>query len=157
MEINLSEHFTLAELTFSQRAARSGIDNTPDTEHIANLRHLCEDLLEPARAVLGVPLHIDSGYRSLLVNTAVGGDVASAHMDGRAADCIPIGMDLQQAFDLLRRSALPYDRIIFECRAWIHIGMAHLGQQPRRIAETATGRPGVWQYQLVRGDSHGQL
>lgn len=146
----LSPHFSLEELTFSQAAVRLGIDNTPDAEEIANLRHLCDELLEPARLVLGVPLHVDSGYRSIKVNAQVGGDSASAHMYGRAADIIPINMSISEAFDRLRKDiTLPYDKIIFECKAWIHIAIPPLGLRARRIAETATGHPGAWKYQLV--------
>jgi hypothetical protein len=148
--MQLSPHFSLQEMTFSQIALRLGMDNTPEPENVANMRLLCADLLEPARLVLGVPLHVDSGFRRPKVNAAVGGDPASAHMLGLAADCIPIGMPLQVAFDKLRRdSTLPYDRVIFECQAWIHLARAPNGAIPRRIAETATGRPGAWHYQLV--------
>jgi hypothetical protein len=148
-QVNLSPHFSLEELVFSQVALRQGLDNTPDPEQVANLRRLCLELLEPARLILGVPLHIDSGYRSPKVNAAVGGDPASRHMNGEAADCLPIGMPLQEAFDRLRLSNLPYQRIIFECRAWIHLGQAHADATPLRMAETATGHPGAWQYQRV--------
>src|SRR5207245_2687878 len=90
----LSEHFSLEELTFSQIAARTGVNNDPSANPIimANLTRLCETLLEPARLILGVPLHIDSGYRSRFVNDQVGGATNSAHIDGRAADLIPIGL-----------------------------------------------------------------
>src|SRR6266581_1329607 len=108
--MNLSEHFSLDELTFSQIALRHGIDNTPDDAEIANLIELCTTLLEPCRGILGAPLYIDSGFRF---------------------------------------APLPYDQIIFECAAWIHIAIAPAGQKPRREALTATGRPGAWVYQLI--------
>lgn len=150
--MNLSEHFSLEELTFSQAALRQGIDNTPDPEQVANLVRLCQELAEPARLILGVPLHVDSGYRSARVNSAVGGSMTSRHMQGLALDLIPIGIPLQDAFDRLRTSPqLPYDQIIFECRAWIHLGAAMVGAAPRRLAMTATGRPGAWEYQRVGG------
>jgi zinc D-Ala-D-Ala carboxypeptidase len=38
--VRLSEHFTLAELCFSQTAARHGIDNQPPAEANENLRKL---------------------------------------------------------------------------------------------------------------------
>jgi hypothetical protein len=147
--MNLSPHFTLEELTFSQTALRKGIDNTPAAGAVENLTTLCATLLEPARDLLGVPLHLDSGFRSPALNEAVGGAKTSAHMDGRAADCIPQGADLRQAFDRLRRSDLPYDQIIYECSAWIHLAIARKGETPRREALTATGGPGNWAYQPV--------
>lgn len=146
--MNLSEHFTLQELTASGIALRTGLDNTPDAPHVANLTRLCEMLLEPVRSLLGVPLHINSGYRSGLVNAAIGGAMNSAHMEGRAADFVPIGFPLREAFDVLRTSGLPFDQIIFECAAWIHIAVAP-NDSPRKEALTATGGPGSWHYERV--------
>lgn len=142
-------HFTIAELTFSQVASRRGLPNAPNEAQTANLMRLRDTLLEPARALLGVPLHIDSGYRGPLVNAAVGGAPDSAHLDGRAADTLPIGLPLQQAFDVLRHSDLPYDQIIFECDAWIHLAIARLGVSPRRQALLASGHPGAWRYEFA--------
>lgn len=142
-----SEHFTLPELTFSQIALRQGLDNTPNAEQLANLDRLRMELLEPGRALLGdIPWHIDSGYRSLLVNTAVGGAHDSAHLEGRAADTRIQGMPLRMAFDRLRASSLPYDQIILECDAWIHLAIARADALPRRQALLAQGRPGDWRY-----------
>lgn len=151
MTDHLSPHFTLAEMVFSQKALRLGIDNTPPPGAITYMEQLCALLLEPARQMLGVPIHIDSGYRCAAINADVGGDPHSAHMEGRAADCKFIGMPLREAFDALRSNGLPYDRIIIECDAWIHLAIAQTGSAPRRVAETAKAgsRPGSWEYQLV--------
>ena len=149
--MNLSEHFTLEELTFSEVALRKGLDNVPPMTEASNLARLCHTLLEPARELLGAPLRIHSGYRSAVVNEAVGGAQNSAHMDGRAADFVPIDLPLLNAFQALRTSSLPYDQIIQECGAsgWIHIAIAVPGATPRREALTATGRPGNWRYERV--------
>lgn len=144
--MQLSQHFTLAELTFSQVALRQGFDNTPNTGQLSNLIELCEKLLEPARLLLGVPLHSDSGFRAPVVNEIVGGALGSAHLDGRADDIVPIGMPLRQAFEKLRASALPYDQLIIECNAWLHLAIAPSGTAPRREALVATGQPGAWHY-----------
>lgn len=139
----MSEHFSLAELTFSQVAARKGIENVPPDAAVANLNRLCDTLLEPIRTLLGVPLHVDSGYRSAEVNAAVGGAPNSAHLEGRAADLVPIGMSIHDAFDIIRKSSLPYDQLIVECDAWIHAAIA---DDPRRQALVAWGSPGHWHY-----------
>jgi zinc D-Ala-D-Ala carboxypeptidase len=147
--MKLSPNFTLEEMTLSQVALRQGIPNTPDDDTIASLERLCEELLEPARELLAVPLHVDSGYRSPALNEAVGGAANSAHVSGRAADVIPIGMDIVGAFERLRLSNLPYDQVIFECLSWIHIAIAPLGSTPRREALRAAGGPGHWTYSRV--------
>ena len=147
--MNLSASFTLEGLCFSSTALRLGLDNTPNAGEINNLHRLCDDLLEPAQTILGVPFSINSGYRSPALNQAVGGATASAHMDGRAADFTASKMDLQGVFNTLRKSDLPYDQIIFECHAWIHLAIAREGEKPRRQALMASGGPSHWSYVRV--------
>jgi zinc D-Ala-D-Ala carboxypeptidase len=148
--IRLSDHFLLSELLFSETALRIGIDNTPNEQQIDNLGLVANYLLEPARLLLNSPLHVVSGYRSPAVNAAVGGDKESHHMLGLAADFKPIGFPLADAFDILRlSSAMQYDKIIFECNAWIHVALPIDGQPYRRQALRATGGPGDWKYVLV--------
>jgi len=71
--MNLSPHFTLAELIRSETAQRYQIDNTPDVAGIAKLRKVCETILEPVRAHFGGPVIVNSGYRSVAVNKRVPG------------------------------------------------------------------------------------
>lgn len=71
--MNLSPHFTLAELTRSETAQRHQIDNTPDAAGIAKLRRVCETILEPVRKHFGGPVIVNSGYRSPAVNRKVPG------------------------------------------------------------------------------------
>ena len=149
--MDLSPSFTLDKLTHSDVGLRRGIDNSPNAGEVANLVRLCESLLEPAQALLGVPLVINSGFRCPALNQAIGGATNSAHMDGRAADFIlPCGMSLSDAFKTLRKSSLPYDQIIFECGAWLHLAVAKAGSDPRRQALTASGGPGHWAYMRVQ-------
>ncbi len=153
--MQLSPNFSLEELTFSQAALRLGIDNTPSVEVIRNLEELAIELLEPTRDLLAVAagklilVHVDSGYRAPAVNSAIGGAVNSAHLEGRAADTVPIGMPLRAAFDAIRASALPFDQVILECNAWIHLAIARAGSVARRQALLASGSPGAWHYDLV--------
>ena len=145
----LTPNFTLEELTFSEVALRKGIDNTPPDFVVENLKRLCSLLLEPARSLLAVPLHVNSGYRSLAVNEAVGGATNSAHMNGCAADIVPIGMGLQQAFATIKASDLDFDQLIFECGAWLHLSIAEVDQPTRKECLMASGAPGHWVYSRV--------
>ena len=63
----LSRHFTLREFLSSQTAARRGIPNIPTEVEVANMRELCEFVLEPVRAKFG-PVIISSGFRSHKLN-----------------------------------------------------------------------------------------
>jgi len=125
--MTLSDHFTLMELCKSQTAERLGIDNTPDVETVANLKSMCENILEPIRAHYGVPLSPSSGYRSEELNKAIGGSSTSAHVRGLAVDVEVPGVSNP---DLARwvQANLVYDQLILECwtgepgSGWVHIG-----------------------------------
>jgi zinc D-Ala-D-Ala carboxypeptidase len=146
----LSPHFSLEELTFSEVALRKGIDNASTLGIQANLTRLCVVLLEPIRTLLAVPIHVNSGYRSAAVNEAVGGAPNSAHLSGCAADIVPIGMDLKAAFDAIRLSGLPFDQLLFECQAWLHVSVPlQPDGTPRHQPMLASGSPGHWTYSLA--------
>ena len=91
-DIRLSEHFLLSEFTRSSTAERLGICNELDPyypthkDSIANLRNLCEQVLEPLRAYVRQPIIISSGYRSPALNQALRGAPRSQHLTGEAAD-----------------------------------------------------------------------
>ena len=85
--MNLSSHFTLAELCASNKAAQLGLDNTPPEELTPRLIRLAE-MLERVRSTLGVPVNITSGYRGRQLNLAVGGVTSSDHTQGHAADIV---------------------------------------------------------------------
>lgn len=150
--MSLSDHFSLDELTFSATALRMGLDNTPGNVEMVNLASLCLKVLEPVRALLKCPMHIDSGYRAPAVNKAVGSTSPhSDHMDGNACDFIPVGMALRKAFDLIRASDIPFKQLIIECNAWIHISHdpSLIAVTPRREALTASYDAGQWHYEAV--------
>lgn len=132
--MELTPHFSLHELTHSDVAVRRGLDNAPNPGEVANLRSLCETVLEPTRWLLGVPLRVNSGFRAPAVNAAVGGKQNSAHLHGRACDFVPVGMPLGEAFLMIRQSSIPYDQVILEFNAWIHLAIAPRGADPRRQA-----------------------
>jgi len=83
--MNLSDHFTLEEGTYSETAIRLGISNQPDERQLANMKSAAEQL-EAVRNVTGA-LRVNSWLRLPDVNVAVGGSKVSSHMDGWAIDC----------------------------------------------------------------------
>ena len=76
--MRLSKNFTLSEITKSNTAKRLGIDNAPNQEHLNNMQILIRDLIQPMRDALG-PIRISSGYRSPVLNRAIGGSTKSQH------------------------------------------------------------------------------
>ena len=121
--MNLSNSFTLSELTHSEIAVRKGLDNTPNEEQIVNLTELAM-ALDRVELLLGFPLSINSAFRSAKVNAAVGGSPASAHLSGYAADftCKQFGTPLEVAKKIVDSDTIPYDQCIFE-GSWIHLSV----------------------------------
>ena len=118
--MNLTEHFTLEELCYSEYATRRGIDNRPSDSVLSRLRVLA-DGLERVRAVLGVPINISSGYRCGPLNLAIGGAENSAHVKGNAADFIaPAFGNPREIATIISKSGIKFDQLIQEGR-WVHI------------------------------------
>jgi hypothetical protein len=139
----LSPHFSLAELTASDTAARLGIDNTPPPDVLETLRHTCAGL-EAVRVLLGVPLHISSGYRSPALNKQVGGQANSQHCKGEAVDFTARQFGTpEQIVARLVASNLTFDQVILEFGRWVHISF---GNRQRRQA-LVIDKGGVWPWQ----------
>ena len=133
MPKSLSAHFTLEELVFSQTAARQHIDNSPSPDIVRNLTRLAA-ILEEVRDVLGgAPILVSSGYRSPVLNKAVGGAPDSYHKLGLAADFTApkFGTVLQTA-RAVARSKIAYHKVIFEFGRWVHIDIPVLNEIPTR-------------------------
>lgn len=128
-DVQLSPHFRLSELLDSGTARARKLSNDPSPEVLANLKLLCEQALEPIRAVVG-PLKINSGYRSDAVNKAVGGSTTSAHSFGLAADLHPPA-GCKKLMTQIIASGVKLDQIIYE-RTWVHVGLLHPATKAQR-------------------------
>jgi zinc D-Ala-D-Ala carboxypeptidase len=122
----ISPHFSLDELI----RTGTGLENDPHGSVRSNLERLCREFLEPIRSQVGA-LRVNSGFRSPEVNRAVGGVRTSAHLDGRAADIVPLECSCSELFEAVKRSGLDFDQCILE-PGWVHVGIAREGQAPRR-------------------------
>jgi hypothetical protein len=130
-----SPHFSLDELTFSETAARKGIDNTPSDDVLDNLYKTAMEM-ENVRELLGNnPILISSGYRCLAVNELLGSKPTSAHIRGLAVDftCPKFG-DPDDVVDAIFRSDILYDQIILEHNFWCHLAFPADGESARKKA-----------------------
>ena len=84
--MNLTQNFTLSEMTKSETALRFGMANDPTETEIGNLKTLCKNVLQPVRDHYGKGVKVNSGFRHPLVNAKVGGSTTSDHCKGMAAD-----------------------------------------------------------------------
>ncbi|MFI3263340.1 MAG: D-Ala-D-Ala carboxypeptidase family metallohydrolase [Rikenellaceae bacterium] len=115
--------FTIKELSRSNVAAKQGIDNTPIGEIKDNLEVMINKLLDPVRVKWGSPITVNSGYRSLELNKAVGGVATSQHTKGQAVD-ITAGSPAKnkELFDIIIASGFEFDQLIDERNyTWLHL------------------------------------
>ena len=122
--MQLSDHFSLEELTHSDLALRKGIKNDPTSDVISNLTRLAE-LLEQVRKYLNKPISINSGYRCPELNQAVGGQKSSQHLLGCAADIKVSGMTPDEVVKAIIQTDIQFDQMIREFDSWVHISVAN--------------------------------
>lgn len=127
--MNLTKHFTLEEFTASETATRRGIDNALPTALQATAVQTCE-LMERIRAELGrlagrdVPIIVTSGYRSSLLNVAIGSGAGSDHPRAMAVDfkAPKFGTPFEIATALAPVvSQLGIGQLIHEFGTWVHV------------------------------------
>ena len=138
--MNLTENFSLIELTKSQTAERKGINNTPSTEHQENLKRLCESILQRIRDHFGQVVSVSSGYRSSELCTAIGSKITSQHARGEAADFEIFGISNKELADWINEN-LTYDQLILEYwkgedepnPGWVHCSFSLNGNRKQYL------------------------
>jgi len=130
--MNLTEHFTLEELTHTDHRQ---YDNTPNDAELENLKRLAE-FLEDVKTVLGGrPIMVNSAFRSKQVNDAVGSRDSSQHRIGTAVDIRVPELTPDQVVKAVIASSLPYDQVIREFDRWTHLSIPNTPDaKPRKQA-----------------------
>ena len=111
----ISEHISYKEGVYSTTAMRREIDNTPNNEQLDNMELIAEKIFEPLRKFVGGPIKINSFFRSVKLNKAIGGSSKSQHCQGQA-------IDLDDTFGVVANSDmynyiknnLDFDQLIWE-------------------------------------------
>lgn len=141
--MNLSQNFTLAELTRTSKP----FPNVPGPTEIANLRRLCIKVLEPVRAHFGRPVSVNSAFRSLKVNRAVGSKDGSQHRLGEAADIEIYGIPNAALAEWIVAN-VPTDQVILEAytpgvpnSGWVHVSYRE-GRLRRSVLTMVMGSHG---------------
>ena len=140
--MKLTNNFSLAEMTKSQTATRKGIRNEPSTEHVENLIHLAETVLQPVRDHFGKPVVISSGYRSPELCEAIGSSAKSKHAKGEAADFEIHGVDNMQLATWISKNTI-FDQLILEYyepgdpnSGWVHCSVVKEGSRAQVLKAT---------------------
>jgi zinc D-Ala-D-Ala carboxypeptidase len=127
--LKVSPNFYWEEATVTQQR---GLDNTPPLVAIPSLVMVFNEQMEQVRALLDCPIHINSGFRSIEVNAAVGGAATSQHCKGQAVDWTPMKeVSLKEAYDAIVASNIVFDQLIYEFGSWLHISRPGFGETPR--------------------------
>jgi putative chitinase len=153
----LTANFTLEELIVSPTAKRLGLPNTPSPEHIANMKYVCEKILEPVRAHFGKPIQINSSYRAPLVNKAVGGSKTSQHSNGEAVDFEIPGISNKVVADWVGDN-LEFDQVILEFynakdganSGWVHASIKRNGANRKMRMIASKSKSGGTTYTTVK-------
>jgi uncharacterized protein YcbK (DUF882 family) len=128
--MNLTEHFTLEELTHTDHRE---FDNTPNDAEKSNLQRLALFLEEVKTVLEGRPIMVNSAFRCKQVNDAVGSKDTSQHRIGCAADIRVPNMTPDQVVKAVIASGIGYDQLIREFDRWTHISVPNIaGDNPRR-------------------------
>jgi hypothetical protein len=123
----LTNNFSLHELTKSETALRLDMPNEPGPTEIANLTLLAEKVLQPVRDHYGKGVKVNSGFRHPDVNAKVGGSKTSDHCLGQAADIEIPGVPNHELAEWIKAN-LEYTQLILEFytrgipdSGWVHV------------------------------------
>ena len=130
--MNLTEHFTLAELTHTDHRE---FENIPNEAELENLKRLAAFLEEVKTVLGGRPVMVNSGFRSKQVNDAVGSKDSSQHRIGCAVDIRVPQLTPDQVVKAIIASGLAFDQVIREFDRWTHISIPNEpARTPRKQA-----------------------
>ena len=142
----MSEHFSFIELVDSKSHPELVNQNMIDARGYEKQLKYTAGTLEEIRAILCVPMKITSGFRNNALNKAVGGSPTSGHTKGLCADFIPLGLDVDVAYDLImmNKTRCPsLKKCIYESvkgAKWLHIETKTEANQPTQFFTTTNGK-----------------
>lgn len=128
----MGKYFSINELTYSFKAEKNHIDNSPTELVTSHLNELIA-VLDQIREAYENPIIISSGYRCKELNKLVGGVATSAHTVGYAADLIVKDRDIEDFYvfckKFLTENNIMFDQCIIETSGktkWVHFGLKNL-------------------------------
>lgn len=141
--MNLSEHFTLDELTHTDHRE---FDNVPNESELANLKRLAAFLETVKSAIGGKPIIVNSAFRCKEVNDAVGSSDKSQHRVGCAADIRVPQMTPDEVVKAIIAAGLPFDQVIREFDRWTHVSIPNTADAKPRGQKLIIDKQGTRPY-----------
>jgi hypothetical protein len=145
---NISKHISYKEATRSLTAIRLGLENKPNEYELSNMIGVAENIFEPLREWVNDPIKVNSFFRSIELNKAIGGSSRSQHCEGRAIDIDDTYGHATNAemFHWIKEN-LNFDQMIWEFGDdenpdWVHISWVSEDQNRNRClrAERVDGK-----------------
>ena len=123
--MKLTEHFELEEMacTTHKELAKTNLE---EAKKIMGRMYQLAGFAERIRGIIGRPLIINSGFRCVKLNNAVGGCLTSSHLYAEAIDVRVAGKSASEVFRILAASDLKYDQLILEKTSnaqWVHVSI----------------------------------
>jgi len=150
----ISEHISDKEGVYSNTATRRGIDNVPNEEQEVNMKLLAEKIFEPVRAYVSGPVKINSFFRSVELNKAIGGSSKSQHCQGQAIDIDDTFGHATNAdmYNYIKNN-LDFDQLIWEFGDddnpdWVHVSYVSEFDNRRRCLK-AYKEQGKTRYMII--------
>jgi hypothetical protein len=152
----LSKNLTLSEVTASNTAKRQKIENIPNAWQKESLRTIANEIFQPLRDALGVPIFVSSGFRSIKLNRAIGGSSTSQHCKGQALDldAHKYGKTTNKTIFEFIRDNLNFDQLIWEfgCDSepsWIHVSYVSLEDNRCEVLKAYKDNTGRTKYKKI--------
>lgn len=137
-DFNLTPNFRFFELCCTTRKdlAKTNIE---EAKKIMGRMYMLAGFAERVREIIGRPLIINSGFRCVKLNNAVGGSLTSQHLYAEAIDIRVSGKTSSEVFNMIAASDLKYDQLILEKvgnAQWVHVS---IGSKKEKL-KYATGK-----------------
>ena len=123
--MNLTPHFTLEELTCTTHKDLAET-NLEEAKKIMGRMYQLAGFAERVRGIIGKPLIVNSAFRCVKLNNAVGGSLTSQHLYAEAIDIRVSGKTATELFQIIAASDLKYEQLILEKvgkTQWVHVSI----------------------------------
>jgi zinc D-Ala-D-Ala carboxypeptidase len=141
--MKLSPNFSLEEMTRTSQP----YPNVPGPVEVARMKAVCEYVLEPIRAHYGRPVRVNSAFRAVRVNRAVGSSDKSQHPKGEATDIEIDGVPNAELACWIKDN-LEFDQLILEAyrpgvpgSGWVHVSF-RIGNNRKQCLTMTMGTHG---------------
>lgn len=130
--MKLTNNFWMSEFLHSSDHPQVAKEMVPSMLETESLFLLCTFGLQPLRDLFG-RIQVTSGLRSIMLNKMLNGSKTSQHVDGEAADFLPIDSRADEVWDyILHKMGWEGQAFFYPKRGHIHLGLPRMGIKPTK-------------------------